>query len=179
MREINILLGLISFTLIISCGSSFNYRFDYNEDHDFTQYETYDFLRDDDTTGVTVLNKENIRMIEDEISDQIIDIGMFQKLDDPDLIIYYEASITGKKKNSAFNSKYKDLFAEGYTYVTDDYASFENREGTLTVYFYDLKERQIVWKGSTYGFLGDDREENRANVLEAIHRIFEVYPVKK
>jgi len=170
--------ALITLSITNCGGSNFQYRFDFNERHEFSQYETYDFLRDMDTTGVTVLNKENIRLIEDEIADRIIDIGMYQKLDNPDLIIYYEASITGKKKSTAFTSKYKDIFNEGNSYVTSDFGSFKDQEGTLSIYFYDLKTRQIVWKGSTYGSLTEDKTENREMVLEAIGIIFEEYPIR-
>ena len=179
MKKIQLILLAISLIAIMNCGSDFNYIFDFNENHDFTQYETYDFLRDDDTTGITVLNKDNIMLIEDEIADQIIDLGMFQKLDDPDLIIYYEASITGKKKSTAANSKYGAIFAEGHSYVTSDFGSYKDQEGTLTIYFYDLRQRQIVWKGSVYGLVGEDREKHRGRVLEAIGVLFEEYPLKK
>jgi hypothetical protein len=170
---------VVFMVFILACGGGMQFVYDYNPKHSFTLYKTYDFLKDTDSTGVSVLDRKTIDFLETEIADNILDLGLFQELSNPELIIYYEASITGRQINSSRGSKYADAFSSGYSYATGDQSNFENREGTLSVYFYDRAERQIVWKGSAYGVLGKNREENMQMVAKAIDELFANYPGAK
>ena len=177
MMKIHILSILLIAALLAGCGSpQLKLRADFDRSRDFFQYKTYNFLTDTDTASMNVLDRRSTILIEDAIADEILDLGMFQKLDEPQLIIYYEAMVTGKRKSSAYGSKYAELYDESYTYQMPGQKDMEDREGTLSIYFYDLRERQIVWQGTAYGALSRESSENAVMVFKAINKLFAEYP---
>jgi hypothetical protein len=169
---------LILTVLLTSCGLDYSIRTQTDPEQNFYKYETYTFLTDNDTTGVSRLNREVILFIEDEIANHILDLGMFQELKDPQLVIYYQASMTGINKNTASNrDDYKDLPGSGYSYILDNLNDYEKREGTLTINFYDRKRKKIVWQGTIVMELSDKPEKNRKYIAKALDELFAQYPI--
>ena len=177
MRKI--LLGILPIIWIFnSCGLEYNVRTQTDPKQNFYEYQTYTFLTDDDTTGVSQLDREVIRFLEDRIADHIIDLGMYQELKDPQLVIYYQASLIGINRNTAQDREdYKDLPGRGYTYVLENFNQYENKEGTLTINFYDRKRKKIVWQGTVVMELSNDREKNFKYIAKALDELFAQYPI--
>ena len=177
--RIKIWLYISTLALLVSCSLDYNIRTQSDPDQDFYNYKTYTFLTDNDTTGVSQLDRQVIRFLEDQIADRILDLGMYQETTDPQLVIYYEASLIGINKNTAKNRKgYKDLPGMGYTYIMNDYNQYKSKEGTLTINFYDRKRAKIVWQGMIVMDISDNREKNLKYMAKAIGELFEKYPVK-
>jgi len=164
---------------LISCSSGIKVQTVIDPQQNFWKYQTFEFLTNEDTTGISPMDQDIINLIENDISNRIIDIGMYQERTNPDLVIYYEASVLGINKNTAGSSKYKEHFAEGYSFVTKDFDNYKDQEGTLVVNFWDRKRKKIVWQATAVAELEDNWEDNKELIQEVVAKLFAKYPIQK
>ncbi|MDH4107799.1 MAG: DUF4136 domain-containing protein [Gammaproteobacteria bacterium] len=173
---------------LAGCSSGGKIRSDFDKTVDFSDYRTYNFFADagPDTSGYQSLFSQYMTKAIDR---EMVARG-YQKSDDPDLLINFNARLEDKTKVSTSPAPmyggygyygYRRGFYDpwmGYGYATETHVS-QYTEGTVNIDLVDARQKKLVWEAVGIGRVRDDAFENlEARVNAAVPKFFESYPFR-
>jgi hypothetical protein len=144
---------------------------DYNKGTDFTQYKTFMWIKEPQTTNP--LMKQ--RVIED-VNAALTGKGLQLVTDNADLCV---AAHAATKQNKTLNTFYNG-FGGGWrwgggfgsaTTTVDTYTV-----GTLVVDIFDSKTKDAIWRGTSSKTLSGDPAKNAGNLNKAVEKMFKDFP---
>jgi hypothetical protein len=172
------LTALALMTLLVGCSSSNTVSMS-DPEADFSQYKTYNFVQttaEYETIASTYLKTSTARELE---------ARGFTKSDDPDLAINFsfdeEEKIRSRQVPSAsggigydpYYDVYHDSWGTSHQTQIDQYT-----EGKLDIDLIDVRQRKLVWQGTTKGRLTKKDYANAQKTLDdAVVEIFTQFPI--
>jgi hypothetical protein len=140
----------------------------YNHDQSFAKYHTY-------TWGGN--NKNQIQnSILAQVAQQDIENAMaakgFQKVSEdqnPDLIL---TASGGEREQTSYNAWGMRGIGGGMGSISPQ----QNVEATMVVSLYDLKAKELVWRGIAQDTLSNKGEKNQEMVNKAVQKMFKQWP---
>jgi NADPH:quinone reductase-like Zn-dependent oxidoreductase len=140
----------------------------YNHNASFANYHTYAW-------GTN--NKNEIQnSILAQVAQQDIDNAMvakgFQKVTEaqnPDLIL---TASGGEREQTSYNAWGMRGIGGGMGGITPQ----QNVEATMVVSLYDLKAKELVWRGIAQDTLGNNGNKNQEMVNKAVQKMFKQWP---
>ena len=140
----------------------------YNHNASFANYHTYAWGSN---------NKNEIQnSILAQVAQQDIDNAMaakgFQKVTEaqnPDLIL---TASGGEREQTSYNAWGMRGIGGGMGGITPQ----QNVEGTMVVSLYDLKAKELVWRGIAQDTLGNNGNKNQEMVNKAVQKMFKQWP---
>lgn len=189
----------ILFLLLASSCSSWKYAAKYDEQVDFSKYNTFGLLSWDPHNDI-VMSKQSKKYFLMSIKGEMEARGYVYKEKDADLQISVFAIVEEETSYSAYTDHYAGYTGYAavgvgvgvgsggasvgvvgygspsmypYTAVTHDY-----NVGTVVIDLLDHSKKQIVWQGVATGRISHE-EPTEAGVRDGIGRLFQKMPVKK
>ena len=140
----------------------------YNHNANFSQYHTYAWGSN---------NKNAIQnSILAQVAQQDIDSAMsqkgLQKVDEsqnPDLVL---AASGGEREQTSYNAWGMRGIGGGMGGITPE----QNYETTMVISLYDVKQKELVWRGIAQNTLSNNGNKNQKNVEKAVEKMFKQWP---
>ena len=146
-------------------------RTDYDPAADFTAFRTYKFA------GMTALSHRSLldnslvrKRIEQMVGEQLTSKGLRQVgAEEPsDLLVHYWVAVNEKHRIQGGGPYWRGGLG--------GVSSYQYEEGTLIVDLETPAKKELVWRGSIVGVLGDSKEDNMRMMHEALAKAFQDYP---
>lgn len=166
------------------CSSSGSLRSAYDDNTDFSQYQTYNYV---DGAGP---NSNNYQSLFSQYMVEAIDKEMqargYTMSDNPDLLVNFNANLEDKTKVTTSPSMgmggyygYRGGFYDpwvGYGYGSDTHVS-QYTEGTYNIDLIDPEAKRLVWEAVGVGKLTEDKLANMKQLIaEGVPNYFALYP---
>lgn len=166
--KVKSLIVLIGLTVLVGSAFAQQVSVNYNHNQSFANYHTYAWGGD---------NKNQIQnSILAQVAQQDIDSAMaakgFQKVQEsqnPDLIL---TASGGEREQTSYNAWGMRGIGGGMGGITPQ----QNVEGTMIVSLYDLKAKELVWRGIAQDMLGNNGNKNQDMIHKAIQKMFKQWP---
>jgi hypothetical protein len=157
--------------LVISPLRADDKHIDYDEDRDFSKYESFDVRRQVINAKSPALNSSLVKdRIANAIRKELSDDGLFKDATQPDLIVNFRLGAQTEKDVETFRAGRR---LRRTRVVVDEHA-----EGTLVVDLVERSSGELVWRG-----IYEDREGDFGKLAkkldEDVKKLFEDYPPKK
>ena len=140
----------------------------YNHNTNFSQYHTYAWGSN---------NKNQIQnSILAQVAQQDIEAAMsqkgLQKVDEsqnPDLVL---AASGGEREQTSYNAWGMRGIGGGMGGITPQ----QNVDATMVVSLYDVKQKELVWRGIAQDTLNNNGNKNQKEVHNAVNKMFKQWP---
>lgn len=176
------------FLLYLSGCASLSVNYDYNQQTDFSQYKTYNWLAVPQNMEVNELNRKRfVSAVETNLADK----NMTKDTTAPDLLIAThfgketKVEITNWGYSYAPGSLYggygyrHDPYTYGAPYVTSrNISTYEYDVGELILDFIDAKTRQLIWRATARDIISpaSTPEKQTEKINKAVDEILQNYP---
>jgi hypothetical protein len=153
------------------CALAQEVRVNYNQSKDFSAYHTYAW--GEKLNPNQVKNLALAEEVRKQINLQLQKRGLklVQESQNPDLVLV----VSGGSKTHTTYSNY-DPSGTILTAGTDYGVAQDTVVGALVVDIYDVKAKQVVWRGTATGILRKDNSKNLKLVDDAVDKMFKKYP---
>ena len=168
MKKSKLSLVAVSLLLLCSVASAQQVSVNYNHNANFSQYHTYAWGSN---------NKNAIQnSILAQVAQQDIEAAMSQKglqkveeSQNPDLIL---TASGGEHESTSYNAWGMRGIGGGMGGISPQ----QNYETTMVVSLYDLKQKELVWRGIAENTLSNNGNKNQKNVEKAVEKMFKQWP---
>ena len=161
--------------LVSSAAVAQKTNIDWDRQANFSQYHTYMWQK----SPHPAKGFWDDRII-DAVDKQLQAKGLTKVDSNPDLWVVYSNSI----------HEQKELVGTGYNYgpgwgwggwgylgpTTTTYNTWVTKEGTLVVEISDVKEKELLWRGSATDTISDNSNKNIKTLDKAVAKLFKGYP---
>jgi NADPH:quinone reductase-like Zn-dependent oxidoreductase len=140
----------------------------YNHDASFAQYHTYAWGSNNTNR---IANSILAQVAQQDIENAMSQKGL-QKIDEsqnPDLIL---TASGGEREQTSYNAWGMRGIGGGMGSITPQ----QNVEGTMVVSLYDVKQRELVWRGIGQNTLNNNGNKNQQMVGKAVQKMFKQWP---
>lgn len=153
------------------CALAQEVRVNYNQSKDFSQYHTYAW--GEKLNPNSVKNPALAEEVRKQINLQLQKRGLklVPESQNPDLVLV----VSGGSKTHTTYSNY-DASGTILTAGTDYGVAQNTTVGALVVDIYDVKAKQVVWRGTATGILRKDNSKNLKLVDDVVDKMFQKYP---
>jgi len=190
MKTGNILLTLVAFIILSGC-SSLSVNYDFNQQTDFTKYNTFDWLPFPKDMKVDELNRARfVTAVEDNLAGK----GINQNTSNPDFVIATHFGKENKVDITNWGYTYAPSgYYRGYGYrhpgnygYAGSYAStggvsvYEYEQGTLILDVVDAKTKKLIWRATAKAIVSpaSTPEKQNEKIKNAVREILENFPPK-
>ena len=168
MKTSKLLLVAVSLLLLCSVALAQQVSVNYNHNANFSQYHTYAWGSN---------NKNAIQnSILAQVAQQDIEAAMSQKglqkveeSQNPDLIL---TASGGEHESTSYNAWGMRGIGGGMGGISPQ----QNYQTTMVVSLYDLKQKELVWRGIAENTLSNNGNKNQKNVEKAVEKMFKQWP---
>lgn len=191
-------LVILLMMMTAGCSVYSEYYTNFDRDADFTNYKTFAWLTDKDTTNEAFNNQIVRNNTRNYFSHCLGEMGMTVNVDSPDVLL--ELVVKSEKKEMTEHSGrhpsgggwsyyqnpfyypfpipyyYRHSYGYGYSCSYTD-RNVEYAAGTITLNVIDRKQNKLVWTGAAKGDLYDP-DLLSENLHPAVYSILKKYPVE-
>jgi hypothetical protein len=140
----------------------------YNHGASFAQYHTYAWGGQNQNR---IANSILAQVAEQDINNALSQKGlqMVQESQNPDLIV---TASGGEKEQTSYNAWGMRGIGGGMGGITPQ----QNVEATMVISLYDLKSKELVWRGIAENTLNNNGNKNQQMVEKAVQKMFKQWP---
>jgi hypothetical protein len=170
--------------LLTACSGSSNTVSMSAPETDFSLYKTYNFIQAKSVGGESYETLESNYL--KAAAARELEARGFTKSDDPDVAINFSFDEEEKIRTRQVPSSnygmgydpYLDVYVDGWA-TSHETRIDQYTEGKLDIDLIDVRQRKLVWQGTTRGRLTKKDYENAQKTLdEAVMEIFKKFPVQ-
>ena len=170
-RQARLSLGLALMLAIGTSAFAQTVKTDYNKGTDFTQYKTYMWIKEPQTTNPLMKQR-----VIDDVNAALTARGLRLVTSNPDLCI---AAHAATRERHTLNTFY-DGFGGGWRWRGGFGSSITTVDtytvGSLVVDIFDSKTKDAIWRGTSSKTLSGDPEKNADNLNKAVVKMFKDFP---
>ena len=150
------------FLFFAACASTFDSTYDYNHDVDFSTLKTYSWIQE---PRKKEQKQQTNELIKQAISAELGKKGLQQSSTNPDFAI---ALYFGSKNKITHKSGSTRLYYYGKS-GGDAYNISEDRQGSLTIDFFEPTSKKFIWRGTAQAELKNVKtEEERITLINNV-----------
>lgn len=169
---------LIFVALIAGCSSIYGVQYDYNQETDFSQYTSYDWMPVPVSSSI---NDLVVARVKKAVDAQLGAKGLTRTAQNPDFLIANHLGKEEKVEIDSWGYSYYSprlAYRRGFWGGPDDPSVYYYEEGTLILDFVDAGSKKLFWRGSAKAHVQNvDTPEKRQKLInEAVKKILEKYP---
>jgi NADPH:quinone reductase-like Zn-dependent oxidoreductase len=161
------------YTLLLLCLASTamlaqQVSVNYNHNASFAQYHTYAWGSDDKNK---IQNSILAQVAQQDIEAAMQQKGLqkVQESQNPDIILTANG---GEHEQTSYNAWGMRGIGGGMGGISPQ----QNYETTMIVSLYDLKQKELVWRGIAENTLSNNGNKNQKNVEKAVEKMFKQWP---
>jgi hypothetical protein len=173
-------LVVLAMVVVMAGCSSTKVMVNYDEVVDFSQYQSYHFVRPKNETKQPkrkqvpdpFFNKEVVREIK-----PILDAKGFQEaasLEEADLLIHFYSFVQNRRDYVPAGYR---VGRYGRVWRTRPGHVVQYKEGTLVIDIVDARKKELVWQGVGQDVL--NRQDPGENLVEAVEKVLAKFPPQK
>lgn len=186
MRRLsNFALAAFACWLLAAC-SPIKVRHDYDQDVNFTEYQTYKWVEQDtqaegDAKSAKMRNDLLDKRIRSAVDKQLEGKGLKLVAEQPDLLVTYFTGVDEKIRVMDRGYRYGAYYGSGYSYYglgTPAVDVYQYKVGNLIIDLIDSKTNKLVWRGSAEAVVDEtaSSREREERIQEAVSKILSDYP---
>ena len=140
----------------------------YNHNASFSQYHTYAWGSNNKNQ---IQNSILAQVAQQDIEGAMSSKGL-QKVDEsqnPDLVL---TASGGEREQTSYNAWGMRGIGGGMGSITPQ----QNVEATMVVSLYDVKQKELVWRGIAQDTLNNNGNKNQKEVQNAVNKMFKQWP---
>ena len=168
MKKSKLLLAVAWLLLLCSVASAQQVSVNYNHNPNFSQYHTYAWGSNNKNA---IANSILAQVAQQDIEEAMAQKGL-QKVEEsqnPDLIL---TASGGEHESTSYNAWGMRGIGGGMGGISPQ----QNYETTMVVSLYDLKQKELVWRGIAENTLSNNGNKNQKNVEKAVEKMFKQWP---
>jgi hypothetical protein len=161
-----IILGIL-FLSFISCSRTYPVSSRYEKESNFSSFKTFKIFENQEgfTYGVSPLNKQQI----DQSILKEMNALNFNTSDNPDLLVSWFVKVNTAQAANFYLDYYENW--KRFSLIDVHYY----RKGTLVIDIIDLKNKQIIWHGSTSDKVHEDMPFLKNKIKNGVHSLLEKF----
>ena len=168
MNKTKVAILMLAICLMSSAALAQQVSVNYNHNADFSQYHTYAWGSN---------NKNAIQnSILAQVAQQDIEAAMAQKglqkveeSANPDLVL---TASGGEREQTSYNAWGMRGIGGGMGGISPQ----QNVEATMVVSLYDVKQKELIWRGIAQDTLNNNGNKNQKEVQNAVNKMFKQWP---
>ena len=168
MTKTRLAVFCLALCVVSSAAMAQQVSVNYNHNANFSQYHTYAWGSN---------NKNQIQnSILAQVAQQDIEAAMaqkgFQKVQEsqnPDLVL---TASGGEREQTSYNAWGMRGIGGGMGSITPQ----QNVEATMVVSLYDVKAKELIWRGIAQDTLNNNGDKNQKEVQNAVNKMFKQWP---
>jgi len=140
----------------------------YNHNANFSQYHTYAW----GSNNKNAIQNSILGQVAQRDIDSAMSLKGLQKVDEsqnPDLVL---AASGGEREQTSYNAWGMRGIGGGMGGITPE----QNYETTMVISLYDVKQKELVWRGIAQNTLSNNGNKNQKNVEKAVEKMFKQWP---
>ena len=160
--------SLILVVMVTTASLADDIRTDYDHHVNFSQYHTYAWGSNNKNA---IQNSILAQVAQQDIENAMSQKGL-QKVDEsqnPDLIL---TASGGEHESTSYNAWGMRGIGGGMGGISPQ----QNYATTMVVSLYDLKQKELVWRGIAENSLSNNGNKNQKNVEQAVEKMFKQWP---
>jgi hypothetical protein len=163
-----IVLSALAVFWMVSAVMAQEVSVNYNHEKSFAQYHTYAWGGNNQNQ---IANSILFEQAQQDINSALQAKGLqkVQENQNPDLIV---TASGGEKEQTSYNVWGMRGIGGGMGGITPE----QNVEGTMIVSLYDVKAKELVWRGVSGDTLDKSGNKNQKHVNKAIEKMFKQWP---
>ena len=180
-------MAMVGFIALFWFGSAAaqDIRYNYLQGTDFSKYKTYKWVR---IPNVQYPNQILDTQITQAIDSQLALKGLSKTEDNPDLYVTYQAAVNQEKQWNSYSTG-GDMWGYGRWGGWGGYGGYGGMQtttttsstiniGTLNLDFYDVAQKNQVWRGEATKTLGSGKDPKKVqkNLNKAVAKLLKKYP---
>jgi hypothetical protein len=168
MKKGLLVLACIAACLVGSAATAQNVSVNYNHGASFSQYHTYAWA----SNNTNQIQNSILAQVAQQDIDSAMSQKGFQKVaesQNPDLII---TASGGEKEQTSWNAWGMRGFGGGMGGLSPE----QNVVATMVVSLYDLKAKELIWRGIAQDTLNTNGNKNQQMVERAVQKMFKQWP---
>jgi len=162
------LIFLMGLCLLAGSALAQQVSVNYNHNASFANYHTYAWGGNNKNQ---IQNSILAQVAQQDIESALAAKGL-QKVEEsanPDLIL---TASGGEREQTSYNAWGMRGWGGGMGSITPQ----QNVEGTMIVSLYDLKAKELVWRGIAQDTLGNNGNKNQEMIHKAVQKMFKQWP---
>jgi Domain of unknown function (DUF4136) len=171
----NLFFTLASIASFILAGIAFaqDTKIDYDHNFDFKTLKTFAVK-----LGTSWGNPLSEKRVMDEVSNGIMKKGWIKAGEDSaNALVMIHGATEDKKELSTFYSGYSGWGYGGWGGMSTAHTrTYEYTVGTLVVDIFDVKSKQLVFRGTAADELSGKPEKNQKKIKKAVEKMFKEFP---
>lgn len=175
-RNFSVFMLLLINVLFTAC-SSIEVSQTYDPEAEFSSYKTFKWLSENSISPYDPRAGNNIRhQIKQELASGMAARGLALKENgQTDFVVAFYVSVEQKLTGITIDNL--SYIPDWHGYGTRDLPSYQHyNKGTLVVDFIDPQTNKPTWRGTAVGVVGDDAQEIRSKIKEAVKKVLGQFP---
>jgi hypothetical protein len=171
MKAIKTIFILSIIGITVSCSATYDVKYDYDRQAQFSDFMTYDWMQAPENTRV---NNLVVQRIKNAVNAELKAKGLTMTSNNPDVLIaeHHEKRDQLQISTWGYGRGYRGGHGPGGVSV------YEFEEGSLILDFVDAKSKNLIWRGSAKAQVDDvDTPEQSEELISAVVKeILKNYP---
>jgi Domain of unknown function (DUF4136) len=177
MKTIRIFFVLFVIGFTVSCASVYDVKYDYDQQANFADLKTYDWMPVPEKSGINSLVVERVR---NAVNTELKAKGLMMSSNNPDFLIAEHLGKKDKVQVTDWGYGYGPYggYWGGYWGPGGGVSSYEYEEGSLILDFVDAKSKKLIWRGAAKAEVQNlnTPEKSEKVINEAVKEILKKYP---
>jgi hypothetical protein len=186
MKLVRLSTIILMVALIAGCGAGLELNHDYDQQLDFSQFKTFQWVDTAKSTGTQGNNSLIAGRVKNAVVNELTEKGLTENTSDPDVFVIYHVGTQDKVDITDYGygygyGRYGGVYGGPYGAGGGGISTYNYTEGTLIVDIIDASTKQLAWRGSATGVLDENPspEQVTNNINTAVAAILSQYPPKK
>jgi hypothetical protein len=181
MKLVRISTMILIGALIAGCSSGLELNNDYDQQLDFSQFKTFQWVDTAKSTGTQGNNSLIAGRVKSAVVNDLTAKGLVESDSDPDLLVIYHVGTQDKVDITDYGYGYGYGRWGGAYGAGGGISTYNYTEGTLIIDIIDASTKQLAWRGTAKGVLEENPspEQITKNINTAVAAILSQYPPKK
>jgi len=182
MKTIFLVLMVCVAGAVVGCSSVYDVKYDYAQETDFSQMQTYDWLPTPEGADINDISVERVKKA---VNAELKAKGLQLSSQDPDFMIAEHMGAEEKVQINNWGYAYGPYdgywgghWGRGGSGASRGVSEYRYEEGTLILDFVDAETNKLIWRGAAKAEIDrtNTPEKKDKLVAEAVQKILKSFP---
>jgi len=175
MKAIKIFFVLLFIGFTVSCSTTYDVKYDYDQQTNFSDLKTFDWMQVPEKASIDSLV---VQRVKNAVNAELKAKGLMMTSNNPDFLIAEHLGKKDKVQVTDWGYGYGHRGYRGGSWGTGGVSTYQYEEGSLILDFVDTKSKKLIWRGSLKAEVqnADTPEKIDTLINEAVKEILKKYP---
>ncbi len=175
MKAIKIFIVLFFIGFTVSCSTTYDVKYDYDQQTNFSDLKTFDWMQVPEKASIDSLV---VQRVKNAVNAELKAKGLMMTSNNPDFLIAEHLGKKDKVQVTDWGYGYGHRGYRGGSRGRSGVSTYQYEEGSLILDFVDTKSKKLIWRGSLKAEVqnADTPEKIDTLINEAVKEILKKYP---